>query len=50
MDDSVSRAYGAWPDRLYVLGADGRVIYRGGPGPFGFLPDELAKVLEGLPR
>ncbi|TMD03783.1 MAG: deiodinase [Chloroflexi bacterium] len=41
VDDGVARAYGAWPDRLYLIGRDGRVAWQGGPGPFGFKPDEL---------
>ena len=41
VDDSVNAAYAAWPDRLYLIGADGRIAYHGGRGPFGFLPDEL---------
>jgi hypothetical protein len=45
LDDRVSKAYGAWPDRLYVIGPDGRVAYQGGPGPFGFRPDEVRAFL-----
>lgn len=37
----VARAYGAWPDRLYLIGRDGRVAWQGGPGPAGFKADEL---------
>ena len=39
MDDVVGKAYHGWPERLYVIGADGIVRYRGGRGPFGFDPD-----------
>jgi hypothetical protein len=45
MDDSTERAYTGWPDRLYVIDRDGRVAYKSGAGPFGFHPDEMAKVL-----
>lgn len=41
IDDDVSEAYHGWPERLYLVGADGNVLYRGGPGPFGFDPDGL---------
>lgn len=41
VDDSVATAYGAWPDRLYVVGADGTIAFQGGHGPFGFKPDEV---------
>ena len=45
LDDSASRAYDAWPDRLALVGRDGRVAYFGGPGPNGFLPDELEEAI-----
>jgi hypothetical protein len=48
MDDAVMKAYAAWPDRLYLIGADGRVKYAGGRGPWGFRPDELRKAIEAL--
>ena len=48
--DSVARAYGAWPDRLYVIDARGRVAYQGGPGPFGFQPDEVRRFLSSMDR
>ena len=41
MDDATASAYGGWPDRLYLVGRDGTVVYQGGVGPFGFAPDEL---------
>ena len=41
MDDAVAKAYAALPDRLYLVGRDGRVVYAGGRGPFGFRPAEL---------
>ena len=46
LDDAVASAYGAWPDRLYLIGRDGRVAFQGGEGPFGFLPAELAAAIE----
>jgi hypothetical protein len=45
-DNEVARQYGGWPDRLYLIGADGRVAYQGGEGPFGFLPEELESAIE----
>lgn len=47
LDDAVERAYAAWPDRLYLVGKDGRIVYRGGPGPFGFDPGELEQAIRG---
>jgi hypothetical protein len=48
MDDAVMKAYAAWPDRLYLVGADGRVKYAGGRGPWGFRPEELREAIEAL--
>jgi hypothetical protein len=48
LDDAASIPYGAWPERLYVLDGDGRVLYRGGPGPFEFKPEEVVEVLRRL--
>ncbi len=33
MDNTTDEAYGAVPERLYLIGTDGRVAYRGGVGP-----------------
>lgn len=46
MQDSVAKAYAAWPDRLYVLSADGTVAYGSAPGPRGFKVDEMVAALE----
>ncbi len=46
MDDAVNRAYAAWPTRLYLVGADGRVAYAGGIGPWGLKPAELGDAIE----
>jgi hypothetical protein len=47
-DDRVERAYTGWPDRLYVVGADGRIAYKSAAGPFGFLPSEVEATLKRL--
>ncbi len=46
MDDTVSKDYAAHPDRLYLVGADGRIAFRGGPGPMGFKPEELETAIK----
>ncbi len=46
--NSTERAYSAWPDRLYVIDRDGRIAYKSKPGPFGFLPQEVADSLDNL--
>lgn len=49
--DTTAAAYAAFPDRLFLIDNDGRVLYRSGPGPWGFRPEELAKALaERFPR
>ena len=45
MDDAVSKAYDAHPDRMYLVGRDGTIVYQGGPGPMGFEPDELETAI-----
>ena len=45
-EGSVQRAYTAWPDRLYVVGQDGKIGFKGGPGPSGFRVPELAAWLK----
>ena len=44
-DNRVESAYTGWPDRLYLIGQGGRVLYKSKPGPFGFLPDDLAGAI-----
>ena len=46
VDDAAASAYGGWPDRLYLIGRDGRVAFQGEVGPFGFKPEELAHAIE----
>ena len=46
MDDAVMTAYAAWPERLYLVGLAGRVVYAGGLGPFGFKPAELKEAMD----
>ena len=36
MDNAINHAYGAWPDRLFVIGVDGILRFQGEPGPKGF--------------
>jgi iodothyronine deiodinase-like protein len=45
VDNAVASAYGGWPDRLYLVGLDGRIAFRGGVGPFGFRPSELESAI-----
>jgi hypothetical protein len=45
IDNAAEKAYAAWPERIYVIGQDGRIVYKGGMGPFGFKPDEAEEAL-----
>jgi type I thyroxine 5'-deiodinase len=45
-DNRVERAYTAWPDRLYVIGSDGRIAYKSKAGPFGFKTEDVEAVLQ----
>jgi iodothyronine deiodinase-like protein len=46
IDNRIERAYTGWPDRLYVVGTNGRVSYKSAPGPFGFSTANLEQHLE----
>jgi Iodothyronine deiodinase len=43
--NSTERAFTGWPDRIYLIDAEGRVAYKSRPGPFGFKPEELEAAL-----
>ncbi len=44
--NSTETAYTGWPDRLYLIDAQGRVAYKSKPGPFGFKSDELKAAIQ----
>lgn len=46
-DNKVNAAYSGWPERLYVVGSDGKIAYKGGPGPGGF---KIAEVEDWLKK
>jgi hypothetical protein len=41
IDDTIAEAYGALPDRLYLIARDGTIAFQGEPGPWGFDPTAL---------
>ena len=45
-DNKVGVAYAGWPDRMVVVGVDGRIAYLGGPGPGGFKVGEVERWLK----
>ena len=46
INNRVEQEYTAWPDRLYLIGTDGRIRFKSEPGPFGFNTKGLAAALE----
>ncbi|PKB58039.1 MAG: hypothetical protein BZY73_00125 [SAR202 cluster bacterium Casp-Chloro-G3] len=46
MDNSIDEAYGAAPERLYLIGTDGQVAYQGGAGPHFFDLDEWENAIQ----
>ena len=49
IENKTEQAYTGWPDRLYLIDRDGKVVYKSKPGPFGFHPDDLEKAIKTLP-
>lgn len=45
IDNAVNLNYRALPDRLYLVGKDGKIAYAGGRGPRGFKPWELEEAI-----
>ncbi len=48
MDNKVNESYAGWPDRLYIVGKDGKIAYKGAPGPRGFKVREMADKLASI--
>ena len=46
MDANVELNYAGWPDRLYLIGKDGRIAWKGDPGPRGFKPPVLDEAIQ----
>jgi peroxiredoxin len=40
MDNRANLLYAAWPERINIINEDGRIVYRGALGPFGYHPEE----------
>jgi type I thyroxine 5'-deiodinase len=45
MDDGANALYAGWPERFYVIDENGRIAYKGKPGPFGYRPEEVERWL-----
>ena len=48
MENEASEAFAAWPERFYVIDTEGRIAFKGGPGPWEFDPDAAGRALERL--
>jgi len=48
IENTTERAYTGWPDRLYLIGTDGRVKFKSLPGPFGFSTAGLKRAIDKL--
>jgi hypothetical protein len=48
MSNAASSAFAAWPERLVLVDAAGRIAYPGRPGPSGFSPEEAEDALAAL--
>ena len=48
VDDQIASAYGALPDRLYLIDTQGKVAFQGEPGPWGFKPEHLDEAITQL--
>ena len=46
MENKTGTAYAGFPDRIYLVGRDGKIAYKGARGPFGFKPPELDAAIE----
>jgi len=46
VDDRVDNLYAGWPERMFIIGRDGKIAYAGKQGPWGFKPDEVADWLK----
>jgi len=45
-DNKTESAYKGWPERIYLIDRNGRIVYKSKPGPFGFKPEELEGALK----
>jgi len=41
IENPANAAYAAWRERLYIVDEGGRIVYKGGMGPFEFHPEEV---------
>ncbi len=47
MQDSVGRAYNAWPERMFLIDTAGVIRFKMAVGPMGFKPRQAQEFIEG---
>ncbi len=47
MNDRLAIQWSGWPERLFVVSKQGRIVYTGDMGPFGFNPSRAYKGYNG---
>ena len=45
MENEAEEKYNSWPDRLYLIGPDGKIAYQGGMGPLYFDVNEFEEAV-----
>jgi hypothetical protein len=50
MDNAANDHFAAWPERITIVGVDGRIAFQGKPGPAGFAPSEANVALQQVLR
>ena len=46
MSNAADHEYSGWPERIYIIDESGKIVYRGGLGPFQYHPGEALAWLE----
>jgi hypothetical protein len=46
MQDTAEKGYSGWPDRIFIVGQNGKILYRGEQGPRGFKVEEAEAALK----
>lgn len=46
MNDAAEHVYAGWPERIYIIDESGKIVYRGGLGPFHYHPQEARAWLD----
>ncbi len=49
IENPADALYAGWPERLYIVDAEGVIVYKGALGPGGFHPEEVERWLAAHP-